>query len=137
MCEELLAQKTGSSPRKSSCPHSALPLLRPHGSSWAELDNPEHCARPCTHRHGPERSRWRRCCLLSGSSPFPHFQSRGKFCLEPNITIVFLTSSFSSSQMKILRKYREVYFTERERERERLEMRTALGSQRKSNGFRK
>lgn len=63
---------------------------------------------------------------------FPHFQGWWKFCLEQNVTIIFLTSSFSFSQIKILRKYREIYFIEKER----LKMRTPLGSQKNSNGFR-
>lgn len=49
-----------------------------------------------------------------------------------NIKIIFLTSSFSFSQIKILRRYQGIYLIERER----LKMRTPLGSQKNSNGFR-
>lgn len=37
---------------------------------------------PCTHPHGPGRSRWGWCSLLSGSETYPHLQGRGKLCLE-------------------------------------------------------
>ena len=63
---------------------------------------------------------------------FHIFKVDGNFCLEQNVKIIFLTSSFSFSQIKILRKYREIYFIEKER----LKMRTPLGSQKNSNGFR-
>lgn len=64
---------------------------------------------------------------------FHIFKVEGNCAWSKIIEIIFLTSSFSFSQIKILRRYQEIYLFKREW---RLKMRTPLGSQQDSDGFR-